>query len=125
MGALVCEPGLSCTGVNIQHNLGHGFLGAPDGLVKTRFLHNMLGHHAADGSLSMVLASVDPEPDTAAFYHPQGGVAGPPVKMDPAKGDNAKNDPANVEGSEWPKDSTDVFWKQALQWTGPLPSITP
>ena len=72
----------------------------------------------------MVLAVVDPEPDTAAFYHPDGGVAGPPAKMDPANGDNAKNDPANVEGSDWPKESTDVFWKQALQWTTLLSEFT-
>merc|ERR1712232_55867 len=115
--ALVCSPGFACTGVNIQHNLGHSFMGCFDGVLSTTRMHNMLGQHAADGALPMVWAAVDPEPDTAAFYQPHGSIKGPPVKFDPAVGDPAKDailDPLNVESSEWPKESTEVFWKQAL-----------
>jgi len=119
--ALTCEPGFVCTGVNIQHNLGHSFLGCLDGCITTKSLHNLLGHHAADGSLPMLMASVDPEPDISLFYQPAGGVKGMAVRIDPAVGDPPKNailDPANIEGSEWPRDSAEVFWKQAEQWTG-------
>lgn len=122
--ALPCEPGFVCTGVNIQHNLGHSMLGCLDGLLTTKRLHDMAAQHAADGALPMVLACVDDNPPERAFYHPQGGMAGAPVRFDPARGDPAKNallDPANVEGSDWPRESSEVFWRQAEQWTGAWP----
>lgn len=121
--AFSCEPGFASTGVNIQHNLGHSFLGCMDGCLSTKTLHNILAHHAADASLPMVLASVDPEPDTSMFFHPAGGMKGMARKFDPTVGDprkNAAKDPANVKGSDWPKDSAEVFWRQAQQFTGDL-----
>ena len=52
--AVATDPGFACTGVNIQHNLGHSLIGAMDGLVPTAFMHDIAGHHAADGALCQV-----------------------------------------------------------------------
>lgn len=49
--AIATDPGLTCTGVNIQHNLGHSLLGVFDGWIPTAFIHDVAGHHAADGSV--------------------------------------------------------------------------
>ena len=38
MIAVATDPGFASTGVNIQHNLGHSILGAPDGVVPTAFM---------------------------------------------------------------------------------------
>jgi len=121
--AFSCEPGFASTGVNIQHNLGHSFLGCMDGCLTTKTLHNLLAHHAADACLPMVLASIDPEADTSMFFHPEGGIKGMARKFDPSVGDPSKNariDPANVQGSDWRRDSVEVFWRQAQQFTGDL-----
>ena len=58
--ALVVDPGLACTGVNFQHDLTSSMLGLASGF--TRVMHNIAGHHAADGALPMVLAAIDPYP---------------------------------------------------------------
>jgi NAD(P)-dependent dehydrogenase (short-subunit alcohol dehydrogenase family) len=53
--ACVADPGLSSTGVNIQHDLTNS-LGMRD--ISTNQMHDSQGHHAADGALPMVLASL-------------------------------------------------------------------
>ena len=67
--ACVSDPGgLASTGVNVQHQLAisHDNLGrlVPAGtdtnMSSTNALHDAAGHHAADGALPMVLASVMP-----------------------------------------------------------------
>jgi NAD(P)-dependent dehydrogenase (short-subunit alcohol dehydrogenase family) len=66
--ACVSDPGLASTGVNVQHQLviSHDNLGrlVPEGtdtdLSSTNTLHDLAGHHAADGALPMVLASIAP-----------------------------------------------------------------
>ena len=78
--ALTTDPGFACTGVNVQHNLGHSLLGAFDGLLSTTLLHDVAGHHAADGALSHVLACVHPDPPRDAFFCPaeKNGTVGAP-----------------------------------------------
>jgi NAD(P)-dependent dehydrogenase (short-subunit alcohol dehydrogenase family) len=41
--ALATDPGFCSTGVNIQHNLGHSHLGAPDGVLATSTMHDLAG----------------------------------------------------------------------------------
>jgi len=113
--ALVAEPGFACTGINVQHNLGHSMVGLPDGLLSTETMH-MFGHHAADGALPMVLGCIDPAAAPNSWYGPP-GVTGLPVLRDPAGHSDAKHDPLN-EASEWPVPGTRrEFWRQAVAYT--------
>ena len=66
--AVVCDPGLACTGVNFQHDLSKSLLGFLPGF--TRLMHNVTGHHAADGALTMVLAAVDAAAEPDDWYTP-------------------------------------------------------
>merc|ERR1712217_669781 len=56
--ATVSDPGLTATGVNIQHDLVKS-LGIADKLDDTNKMHDVAGHHAADGALALIMASVD------------------------------------------------------------------
>ena len=112
--ALVADPGLACTGVNFQHDLTKSMFGGPGGF--TKILHNVAGHHAADGALPMVLAAIDPSAARNSWYTPmKDSVYGPPVKMDPKKGGKAATDPLNAD--VYPKAVADSFWAQASEHT--------
>jgi NAD(P)-dependent dehydrogenase (short-subunit alcohol dehydrogenase family) len=126
--AVVTDPGFAATGVNIQHNLGHSFLGMPNGTVNTKTLHGLAGaHHAADGALTMVMACIDKDVKRNDWFTPTkngvaGSAAGPPAKGDPANHKDACTDPLNFNPDarfqcSWPNDSHEVFWKQAMGWT--------
>lgn len=66
---LATDPGLTSTGVNIQHQLTTSAgLGADKGLTSTNQLHDALGHHAADGALAMSLASIVRHAQRNDFY---------------------------------------------------------
>ena len=57
------DPGLTATGVNVQHDLAATLGGR---LPDTKALHDAAAHHAADGALPIVLATLDET--AAAFY---------------------------------------------------------
>eukprot|EP00961_Rhodomonas_salina_P241443 3261925-Rhodomonas_salina.1 len=121
--AVAAEPGFACTGVNIQHNLGHSALGFSDGLVPTCALHDFFGHHAADGALNAVMACADPDVEGNFFFSPRDGASGPPTKhtvQSLRKTKDAKKDPmvvptADSDGSFWGDrdEMTERFWMQA------------
>merc|ERR1712232_214178 len=115
--ALVCDPGFASTGVNVQHNLGHSFLPLPDGWLNTKTMHSVGGaQHAADGALPMVLACCDPDARRGDWYTPEREMGGRAVKRDPGSHKDSTTDPIN-EASEWPADSREVFWNQAMRFT--------
>ena len=71
---LATDPGLTSTGVNIQHQLTTSAeLPGGAGMTSTNQLHDAMGHHAADGALAMGLASVVAEPGRNDFYTAMGG----------------------------------------------------
>eukprot|EP00928_Gymnodinium_smaydae_P063856 TRINITY_DN47337_c0_g1_i1.p1 TRINITY_DN47337_c0_g1~~TRINITY_DN47337_c0_g1_i1.p1 ORF type:complete len:397 (-),score=81.24 TRINITY_DN47337_c0_g1_i1:145-1335(-) len=112
--ALVVDPGFACTGVNFQHDLSKSMFGLASGF--TRILHNLLGHHAADGALPMVLAAIDSAPLRNTWYTPKtASIFGPPVRMDPKKGGKPSKDPLNDD--VYPKTIADAFWAQAAKHT--------
>lgn len=112
--ALVVDPGFACTGVNFQHDLTKSMLGIVSGF--TRVMHNLLGHHAADGALPMVLAAVDSAPARNTWYTPAtSSLFGPPVQMDPRKGGKAAKDPLNPD--VYPPAVVESFWAQACKHT--------
>merc|ERR1712060_467683 len=108
------DPGFACTGVNFQHDLTKSMLGLASGF--TRILHNVMGHHAADGALTMVLATIDNAPERNAWYTAAtNNLYGPPVKMDPTKGGQPAKDPLNEV--VYPKSIVESFWAQASEHT--------
>jgi NAD(P)-dependent dehydrogenase (short-subunit alcohol dehydrogenase family) len=120
--ALVCGPGFACSGVNIQHNLGHSHLGVMDGLLPTNTMHDIAGHHVADGALPMVLAAITKAAPPNSFFQPIGGMKGKPELASQASlrsGENGSNDPMNEESKDWDREQVgDGFWKQANEATG-------
>jgi len=112
--ALVVDPGFACTGVNFQHDLSKSLMGLVSGF--TRVMHNLLGHHAADGALPMVLATIDEAPPRNTWYTPaKKSLSGPPVRMDPKTGGKPDKDPLNAD--IYPKSICDSFWTQACAHT--------
>jgi len=107
--ALMSDPGLACTGVNFQHDLSKSLLGALGGM--TRILHNLAGHHAADGALPMVLAAVDPAAQRSDWYTTAQGAFGPPRRGDPRRDGTPAKEPLNED--VYPRPFRDAFWEQA------------
>ena len=118
--AAVADPGFASTGVNIQHNLGHSLLGAPDGLLPTQVMHDVAGQHAADGALPMVLACLAEDLEPNAWYTPAGGIAGAAARGDPAAHKEADRDPLNAgqPGSPFGAGAAEAFWQLAVEATG-------
>eukprot|EP00656_Telonema_subtile_P000487 TRINITY_DN10224_c0_g1_i2.p1 TRINITY_DN10224_c0_g1~~TRINITY_DN10224_c0_g1_i2.p1 ORF type:complete len:399 (-),score=74.32 TRINITY_DN10224_c0_g1_i2:146-1342(-) len=112
--AIMVDPGLACTGVNFQHDLTKSLLGFIPGL--TRVMHNVAGHHAADGALPMVLAAIDPEAAADAWYTPAKDVFGPPKRGDPKAHSKANKDALNDD--VYNRACRDSFWRQATAHTG-------
>ena len=78
--------------------------------------HDKMGHHAADGALAMGLASIVAEPERNDFYTANGTRRGVPpgaTKTDP---EDDPMDPLNT--TNWPTESREVFWAQAVAQTG-------
>jgi len=128
--AIVSEPGLTATGVNIQHDLVKS-VGLSGALKDTNQMHDVAGHHAADGSLPMVLACVDPAAKPGDWYTTDGakakGVPQAAYKQDPAKkrASQPHEDPATdpLNESSWPREARATFWEQAVKMTGATWSI--
>ena len=119
--ALATDPGFSSTGVNIQHNLGHSLLKVPDGFLATSTMHDLAGHHAADGALMMALACVDPGASPNDFFSPSSGNVGAPRRDTPATlaaAENAARDP--MSGALWQDRAAtaEAFFKAAGAATG-------
>jgi hypothetical protein len=119
--AVVTDPGLACTGVNIQHDLTNSmavFAGAK--LKDTNQLHDVAGHHAADGALPMVLAGILPMAQPNDWFSTKGKSATSlqeaALKVDPAAAPSAAVDPLNP--AAWPSSSRDLFWSQAVSMAG-------
>uniref|UniRef100_A0A7S1A8Y6 Protochlorophyllide reductase n=1 Tax=Noctiluca scintillans TaxID=2966 RepID=A0A7S1A8Y6_NOCSC len=114
---LATDPGLTSTGVNIQHQLTHSLkdtdfsalLGAAE---TTNQIHDVMGHHAADGALAMSLASMIVKPQRNDFYASAVLDAPPP---------GATLTDALVSPSAdrpWPADASETFFAQAVAKTG-------
>ena len=115
------DPGLTATGVNIQHQLSHSlmdtaFAAAAENFSTTNQVHDAMGHHAADGALAMALASVVASPERNDFYTttvlndaPAPGAALTDPEASPV-------DPLNAQ--TWPADARETFWAQAIAKTG-------
>jgi len=119
--AVATDPGFSSTGVNIQHNLGHSLLKVPDGLLATSTMHDLAGHHAADGALMMALACVDPAAAPNDFFSPASGKVGAPRRDTPATlaaAENAARDP--MSGAAWQDRAAtaEAFFRAAGAATG-------
>jgi len=112
--ALVSEPGLTATGVNIQHDLVKSLGLTKRGLNNTNEMHDQAGHHAADGALPMTLASLVGERNEffctngnrcgslseAAFKAPLRG-RGEPMLWDPAFCDKFWDSANLLTGARW------------------------
>ena len=117
---LATDPGLTSTGVNIQHQLSHSlmdtaFSAAAENFNTTNAIHDAMGHHAADGALAMALASVVASPKRNDFYTTTvlGDAPAPgAVLTDP---EAAASDPLNAQ--MWPADAREIFWGQAIKVT--------
>mmetsp|Transcript_97220 Transcript_97220/g.217642 ORF Transcript_97220/g.217642 Transcript_97220/m.217642 type:complete len:392 (-) Transcript_97220:21-1196(-) len=116
--ATVSDPGLTATGVNIQHDLVKS-LGLADKLNDTNKMHDVAGHHAADGALALIMASVDTGAVRSDMY-----VAGRAkemtkavYKLDPntQPEDGRATDP--LCESSWPRRARESFWEQAVRKT--------
>ena len=124
--ALASDPGLCSTGVNVQHNLGFSLMNAPDGVLPTTTMHDLAGHHAADGALNMALACVDKDAAPNSFYSPAGTNTGAPRRNSPASlasAENAHLDPMNEGRSKWAdvRATARAFFAAAEKATGAAP----
>eukprot|EP00928_Gymnodinium_smaydae_P024980 TRINITY_DN20049_c0_g2_i3.p1 TRINITY_DN20049_c0_g2~~TRINITY_DN20049_c0_g2_i3.p1 ORF type:complete len:428 (+),score=41.57 TRINITY_DN20049_c0_g2_i3:178-1284(+) len=107
--ALACEPGLTSTGVNIQHDLAKT-LGFPGKAKTTNDFHDLAAHHAADGALPMVLACLLGQADD--FF--EGGGRNASSLSEAA----FRIRPDRRDPMCWPKHINDAFWQAATQMTG-------
>merc|ERR1712217_174987 len=114
--ATVSDPGLTATGVNIQHDLVKS-LGIADKLDDTNKMHDVAGHHAADGALALIMASVDTSASRNCFY-----VAGKAeliskavYKLDPDGQPAQQKSTDPLCESSWPKEARESFWRQAVE----------
>jgi len=108
--ALASEPGLTSTGVNVQHDLAKT-LGFPCNANTTNEFHDLAAHHAADGALPMVLASLVGRANE--FFETRGRDA---KSLADAAGICPK--PTRRDPMAWPKRINDVFWEKATEMTG-------
>ena len=103
------DPGLTATGVNVQHDLAATLGGR---LPDTKALHDAAAHHAADGALPIVLATLDET--SAAFYSPAGGransLADAAMRLEPNR--LRRGDPA-----AFPEKIVESFWQRLVEAT--------
>ena len=114
---MATDPGLTSTGVNIQHQLSHSlmdtsFSAAAEAFDTTNKIHDAMGHHAADGALAMALASMNGSPKRNDFYTTTVLGAPPPGA---ALTDAFVSPEAQPP---WPADASETFWTQAVAKTG-------
>ena len=118
---LATDPGLTSTGVNIQHQLTTSAgLGASAGLTSTNQVHDAMGHHAADGALAMSLASIVNAPGRNDFYTSMGAIhtGGAPAVAPGASLTNPEENPTDpLNTQNWPVESREIFWEQAVAQT--------
>ena len=116
---LATDPGLTSTGVNIQHQLTTSAgLGAGSGLTSTNQLHDAMGHHAADGALAMSLASIVKNPSRNDFYTSMGAMGGAPAAPPGASLTDPEENPTDPLNTQaWPAESREIFWEQAAVQT--------
>ena len=84
-------------------------------------MHDLAGHHAADGALMMALACVDPGASLNDFFSPSSGNVGAPRRDTPATlaaAENAARDP--MSGVLWQDRAAtaEAFFKAAGAATG-------
>lgn len=109
--ALVSEPGLTATGVNIQHDLVKSLGLTRRGLKNTNEMHDQAGHHAADGALPMTLAGLTGERND--FFCTNGNRSGSLAEAafkTPLRGRD--------EPMLWDTSVCDKFWDNANVLTG-------
>lgn len=123
IAAIVSEPGFAATGVNVQHDLTKS-LQHLTGEMTTNALHDKNGHHAADGALSMILATVDPEGSPNSVYGTHGkksaSLAEAAYKRGPESPpwDHLPEECPMNEGN-WPAPACqESFWAQMIAITG-------
>lgn len=114
--ATASDPGLTSTGVNIQHDLVKS-IGVGDKLEDTNKLHDVMGHHAADGSMALMMASAVTGARRNDFYTAgKADEIGKAVyKLDPNSQPNKANDP--LCESSWAPSARQSFWEQAVKMT--------
>jgi len=107
--ALTSEPGLTSTGVNIQHDLAKT-LGLTRNFKNTNEFHDRAAHHAADGALAMALASLEGAENDLIVGNGRNArsLAEAAVRIRPGR-----DDPMS-----WPKKVNDLFWEKATEMTG-------
>eukprot|EP00747_Dinoflagellata_sp_TGD_P053524 gnl/TRDRNA2_/TRDRNA2_148503_c0_seq2.p1 gnl/TRDRNA2_/TRDRNA2_148503_c0~~gnl/TRDRNA2_/TRDRNA2_148503_c0_seq2.p1 ORF type:complete len:415 (-),score=67.78 gnl/TRDRNA2_/TRDRNA2_148503_c0_seq2:26-1201(-) len=117
--ATVSDPGLTATGVNIQHDLVKS-LGIADKLQDTNKFHDVAGHHAADGSLALLMASVDVGAvrNDAYVAGRAKDMAKAVYKLNPDMQPPEQKTTDPLVESSWPKAARESFWAQALRMTG-------
>lgn len=117
--ATVSDPGLTATGVNIQHDLVKS-LGLADKLPDTNKMHDVAGHHAADGSLALVMASVDAQARPGDMYTAGRAKESSKAvyKLDPNAQPEEQRAADPLCESSWPRSAREAFWEQAARMTG-------
>merc|ERR1739848_916780 len=106
-------------GVNIQHDLVKS-LGIDDTHEDTNKFHDVAGHHAADGAMALIMASVDTTARRNDFYAATRAedIKQAVYKLDPNTQPDEQKATDPLCESSWPKASRDSFWKQAVLMTG-------
>lgn len=127
----VSDPGLSSTGVNMQHDLAKSVGMSQSGSRKnnpnqsgdTATMHDKGGHHAADGALSMCYGCVCPIQELRVYRCPWCTTDGPTDTMekaghlqDPTQRRTKRVDPIIEE--VFPDDAVEAFWEQACKISG-------
>lgn len=129
--AAVSDPGLSSTGVNMQHDLAKSVGMSQSGSRKagpaskgdTADMHTKTGHHAADGALAMSFGCVCPIQELRIYRCTWCTTDGPCDTMekaahlqDPTARRTKRVDPIIEEN--FPDEAVEIFWEQACKITG-------
>jgi len=116
--ATASDPGLTSTGVNIQHDLVKS-IGIDNKIENTNKLHDVAGHHAADGSIALIMASVDTGAKRNSFYvaNRASELAKAVLKLDPNAQPSESRATDPLCEMSWPKKARESFWQQAVQMT--------
>jgi hypothetical protein len=103
------DPGLTATGVNVQHDLAQTLGGR---LPTTKALHDAAAHHAADGALPISLAALEATP--GSFYSPTesraASLADAATRFDARQ--LGRRDPVG-----WDDATVEAFWRRVEEAT--------
>ena len=117
--ACVSDPGLTSTGVNIQHDLTNS-IGMKN--INTNQMHDARGHHAGDGALPMIVGTITPHANKNDWFTTDGVDAKTFTEaghvQDPIERDRNGTDPL-VEAN-YPREKRESFWRQAKEATGAI-----